>query len=587
MRLFLALALLMFGSGAIADALPQSPISASISQSLPDCGEGQAARADRTERLTGHFLPHCNVPLVKVSLSDMSIDSFRALIHKGDRAEVIAALETALQADIAPDTIPSRARELFWAFQDLHPVVDAFTQDWLTDDPASPLAQTARGWQLYQQGWAWRGGATAPRTWPESMDHMAALHAQALTLMRQAFATDSTMLPASDGVLQLDQTIGQDAEIPRVLETVMQVHPNRYSLMLAMKKLAPQWGGTQKQVDLLCARYAPKVTAGPGYDAATCVIDAAYFAEYWDGPRMDTARDALPGNAAPDLDDARLADAIRGFGTVEARKAILDKALQNRDFTPDEAMAWDNVVSLLKGSGHLLELIEYPKAVHRQTLTLRLAADNAPLDPNTLGEYRDALLEDIHQMTRLGQGPQPYPAAEMEGRLKAVLAAFPFEANSWRRLGSDIAHYGTGPSGSQDPVYWIETAEPYFNNAIAYGIGDRASLRAAVQPKLYWLLTSGDPEGPVIDYSTLAPAEATRLDAVVNCPALRQLILLTTTCATDGANDQQCLPEEALPAYIDRHFTARLKAGACPELATNDIAALSYSPVDVDLSPFN
>ncbi len=563
-------------------------------------------------------------PALSAGTPDLSPGALRARVHSGDRAGVAAMLTAALAEDARPGENPWRERDLFAVFTDLHPAVDAFTQGWLAEAPDDPLAQTARGWQLYAQGWAWRGETTADRTWPERLDRMARLHDQAISLMRQAFTARPDLLPASDGILRLDQTVGSARDIPLVLEQVMATRPNRVSLMWGMMKLAPQWGGAQTQVDLLCARYAGKVQGAGLYDAAICAIDAAYFAQYWDGPRRDAARAALGRTDVDVLNYARLIDVLAGFGTRGARFAVLKRVKAQRDLTVQESIVWDGLVAeqraaewkgdlpnpketadklrhiqdferdltaeeralfdralvqLEGGPAPLSDQAEEKKARLRQVGLTRVAADNAPLSPEAVSQYRFALLDlDAGQA---GLTPQPYPAFDMEARLARVLAAFPDDPGTWAALASDIAGFGTKDMTDRDTLSFFEAAEPSYANAIAFGMGQAYYLSEAVSGKVYALIGHADLMH-LADPPGLSAAGASRRDAVLICPMLRQVVLLAAACRNEGTAWQQFGPwplrDPKVLAYLQS------KRSACPLLT--DPSGMAYSPVPVDLSAF-
>ena len=622
MRQILALALLVFGTTAVADALPQSPL-AGLSKPVVDCGQGVPAFPVAGQR--GPFQPQCLPAPIRVRGEAMTPDPFRALVHQGDRVSVAAMLQEALDLDARPGADRNQARALFAVFQELHPAVDAFTANWLTDAPDDPFAQTARGWQLFRQGWAWRGGSPPRQTWPDRLAQMARLHLEAISLMRAAFDARPDLLPASDGILRLDQTVGIAAEVALVLETVMSTQPNRLSLMRGMLKFAPQWGGTQLQVDLLCDRYAPLVPGVLGYDAPTCAIDAAYYTEYRDGPRLDSARTALQTDTADVLDYARVKEVLRGFGTPADRKAVLTKVKAGRDLTVEEAMAWDGLIAEERSADHLDELPN-PKEVaerlkhiqdHERDLTAeeralfdkaiaqitggggllpdpaeerlarerlvetaRIAAGNAPLSPEALGRYRTALLDQASGLA--GMPPIPYPAFDIESRLAQVLAAFPDDLETWVALGEDVERFGTRALPPEDRVARFTAAEPYFDNAIAFGMAQPWVLGRAVSGKIYALIEHGEMIH-LAEPPELSPEVLARQDAELICPALRQIVLLAASCEAEGRPWTGCGP---WPLHMqDPIVYLQSKIPACPLLT--DPAGMAYSPVPVDLSAFN
>ena len=183
---------------------------------------------------------------------------FRQLVYAGDIAGVTAALTEAEARDKASPDEPYLQRNLFTIFTESHDKVNDFTVKWLASEPDSPYAQTARGWQLYAEGWNMRGHAFARDVFPDAMRALMRDHRQAFDLAQQALAQDGDLISASDLELVLTSTLGKRNLIPIELERVMTLRPNRGSLMRAMDALAPQWGGRTEQVKLLCDRYAAK-----------------------------------------------------------------------------------------------------------------------------------------------------------------------------------------------------------------------------------------------------------------------------------------------------------------------------------------
>lgn len=156
-----------------------------------------------------------------------------------------------------------------------------------------------------------------------------------------------------------------------------------------------------------------------------------------------------------------------------------------------------------------------------------------------MGRYRTALLDQASGLA--GMPPIPYPAFDIESRLARVLAAFPDDPETWVALGEDVERFGTRALPPEDRVARFTAAEPYFANAIAFGMAQPWVLGRGGSGKIYALIEHGE----MIDLAEppeLSPEVLARQDAELICPALRQIVLLAASCEAEGRPWAGCGP---------------------------------------------
>ena len=560
-------------SGAWAEDLPHS--TAALTMSVPvECGSGKAVIPGP---LSVGVPPHCQ-PLIQVqallAASVPTRDDVRAIIRQGDFAKMEQAFKSAWAADQTEPNGPWRTIDLYYAFQDLDPTTNQMSQDWLAAQPDNPYALTARGLQLMQQGWTWRGEGNIGNTWPHRIEKTGELHRQAYHLFQQALEIDPDFLPAADGLIALTPTVGDRSDMLIVLEHVMQTHPNHASLMWAMDALSPQWGGTQDQVDLICARYAPLIPTDIPYDAETCTIEAAYEAPYTDGPRFQAARSALLKSTTPWLDWPRQQEMMISDAAPDQKLAALRKVETKRPLDLGEARLLDDLVTQVTGQPPKPDEAALPKAARYWVKEYRRRATNAPLAPSAL-QHLIAAINTEQQVDGM-----EFPREEIRDRALRVLSAYPEDPEIWKIAADLIAELGTAPG--QDEVTRLALAEPYYDNAIAYSMHDTNVLSAAVDPKLRLLAKQWLFEGTGAVPPLNVPAG---MDESLICPTIRQLKLLALICTANGQAGQSCAEWEA-QMNDDLKLSDYAKAGHCAAEFTPQLTAdILYSPVSVHLSP--
>lgn len=451
-----------------------------------------------------------------------------SLALKNDRAAIVKALSEAVAQDRASGTEPDLQRGLFNAFALTDPRVDSFTKDWLAAEPASAYALTARGWHLYALGWTMRGERPAHRTLPDAIEAMSEHHAAAFELFERASTIDPDLIAASDGVLRLTQTLGHVDIIPIELERIMSRAPNRGSLMRAMGALAPQWGGRWEQVDLLCNRYAPRITTLQNYDSDTCRIDAVYFANFWQGNRREAAQQLLALNDHPILEYARMTEVLDGNGPAAYRKRKLEKIKAERPLGDREAWALDAANSEVSNAAFIEATPEYDAAIAATLDEVRLWADRNPFVGNTVLTY-------LGHAAEVGdKGGPVFDRDDAIARLKRLLKAVPYDDRAWLLLGNILAGPDYFPS-----LAAIEAADGAFTNAVAYSYHDYQTVLAKFDLRLRALI---DPQNflAVRSFEGMSPDDQARFDRVVNCPFVLEVQRVSASCAQNDIPLDSC-----------------------------------------------
>ena len=502
-------------------------------------------------------------------------DDLHGLVLAGQVAPVESSLQAALQFDMAVRGESDEQRKLFTLFTNSDPAIADFLARWSEERPESALAMTAMGWHLWKRGWNARGTGQGGQVYQDAMRSFLEDHAAALELAQQAIAADPDLVAASDLVLRLAASVGEVGTAQIELERIMALHPNRGSLVRAMKSLAPQWGGSPAQVKHLCERFAPMVVTVKGYDQTVCAIDAVYAGGFWDGAQRDEAHQLLMLTPNPVLDYARLQDVMAGFGNATSRIKTLEKIKAERALTLEEASALDQARAELAGGLVLQE--EWKIALATALPALRREADIDPDSPGTVETY---VRIRIDAARNLGVELE---ADDLILRLQRLLTVVPYAAESWKLLG-DLTQWDT-PLVEVD-LALMERVEPYYINAVVYSNYDPDMVAALVEAK-YWSIIDPTNILQSRDISGLGPEERQRLDKVVHCPMLRQMTILNIVCANHGIGLEQCGGFPASPEPILTQLRDVVAGGACTFEAelNRDPAALLYTPISIIFPP--
>lgn len=515
------------------------------------------------------------------------VDDLLAAAHAGDFSAVGRTIATA-----SGSRLP---RDLVWALAETHPDTVAFTKAWATADGDNPAALAARAWSLYWAAAILRNDRIVAYTAPALFDQARPLFAEAHALAKAAVALDPTFLPASDAVILTGFYVGdRDASFAEV-DRIMQLAPNRHSLMLTAQKLEPAWGGSVEMMQAICDYYAGKVTDAPGFSAELCLAQAILRGSVW-GERRDwaimaasdhadlpflegdlkrLARDrALPPGGAHRL-QARLAAEGR-------RSAIVDLAAQ-----PD-----------------LLQTLDMPDkdgfaaALERDLSEARMAADRDPGSPATLKVlpelYRleadfiglqvlgkaDPTQAEIEDYERGMAEIAERQAQDLDRRARRLLALAPQNATALQFAATHVRQPFPDPLASDRWAISLMTNAVIHANYQDVFLGQVATEAIARHDILRGLIASGAVPDP----------GAAALDEVYLCPYVRAIRVLDEVCAQHPYGEQQCIMA-ALKAYpsdsaYDRSpYSAIWDRGGCAAQFGAAIETLFYDLVPITPLP--
>ena len=500
----------------------------------------------------------------------ISFDDLRALVLKRDFDATDAALIAAHTEYTAAHT-PDAERALYNVFALTDPVVGEFALDWARDQPSNPRALTAKGWSLYAWGWTLRGERTVQNTSAVALEALATRHRVALPLFKQATELQPDLIPASDGLLRLTATLGNKSIIPLELERIMTSQPNRGSLMRAMVSLAPQWNGRPEQVNLLCDRYAPKITDIKDYTPEVCRIDAVYYADFWYGDQRAAAHQLLMFTLNPVLDYAREADILAGLMTQEETIAALQAIKSKRALTLKEAEKLD--FTLMDFNRTLPQDAQYPeyKAAQQRDIALGDAALlRDPFNPDLLHHYIQVRSDAVYNLDR---PISPVEKADMIKRLQTVLKVVPTSPELW----TDLA----GLTLQAQDLDSIAHAEPYFHNAVYYSNYGVYELSESMRPKVHMVQDQSN-YMQAQDISRLTPEQLAKLDEIVHCPLAAQLSIAAAVCQNTGTPENQCADGAVDNKVILDRLRTRLDTGICSAVLDAGVRDWYAAPAAVD-----
>lgn len=500
----------------------------------------------------------------------ISFDALRSLVLARDFAATDSALTQAHTVYTAALT-PDAERDLYNVFALSDPAIQTFVEDWARDAPHNPRALTAKGWNLYAWGNFLRGRTTANNTTEVAFKAMSSRHIAAFSLFKQATELQPALIPASDGLLRLTATLGNQSVIPRELERIMTSQPNRGSLMRAMVSLAPQWGGRPEQVNLLCDRYAPLIADVKDYSPEICRIDAVYYADFWYGDQRAAAHQLLMFTNHPILDNARYSDMMDGLMSPEDSIVLLEKLKADGDMGSREARKLDTLRNQInKVSPTEAKYPELATALSRELPYLHDALIQDPLNPYLLHRYIGVLFDAVEYANR---PVTPADKLELTTRLHATLKAVPTAPQLWIDLAKMTLRWQDLDS--------IAKAEPYFHNAIYYSRYGTDEFAEAARPKLQMVQDQSNLI-QAADISGLTPEQLVKLDKIVNCPLAVQLSILRVVCQNTGTPENQCADGAATNDVVWDRLKARINAGACLKEFKQRLGDVYEKPVEVD-----
>ena len=481
---------------------------------------------------------------------DSALGTLRAAALAGDFAALDAAIRAAADGD--------QARAIFALFNSTDPAIDRATKAWLATDPANPRAMTARGWTLRSRGFALRGEGYIDDVLPAAYAGFRSLHGEAWDLALAAVKADPASLPASDLKLSVAYTTGHSSVIPVEFARMMELAPNRQTLLWASAGMAPQWGGKTGWGREACALWADRIPEPEGYDAAGCATEASFFAS--DKAAIEAwARAALRADDSPFLDAWRSHDAVYGRADGEADRAWakdwLTRQGANSDLTLRQAIQLERMNGRNPqgdGPGPVLDEI-----LRRDLAAICRAADQDP------GNWRKVF--DCNEGLSYSRyiGLTRDKAAEV-ARLEQLVRLAPYDPYMWEYLASELRD-STAPD--QMTVETGAAMLAAFRTALALS-GNAPDFASRYERFAQGIWNDMDRINVDAIDTTGAPAFAKEaFDSGIVCPVVHAIRLHRGLCEETGARNAACEVAHDQAYRVDYLDRAR-RRGACEQEGT-------------------
>ena len=499
------------------------------------------------------------------------------LVYAGDVDGVERALSTAQQLYL-DDAIPAdEVRRLFEDFTTTNPKIIAFTGDWVEAMPDSAYANTAQAWVLYRIAGLIRGDRPGWATYPVALEQFDALSETAMVHASTAYTLAPDLIPASDAILRLANSVGAASFGYEIMDEVMQSHPNWGTLFRGLKLTQPGYGGRPMMADAMCAYYGAELRA-PHADMVRFCRIVGIFEFHLRGQR-DLLEDLLDGFEAPELDYIRAKLAMLDWQNPDRLQTYQDvlQAYFDEHDVMDVKMAGDFDMFFGHIPGHRMVQGEVSKRAYEYA---RTAIQDDPYDPwlldvlgtGALDATRDGDTLTVSYKTHLSH------ARRLE-LLSMRLVVSPFEPNHWKNLASSMEAVARGDRPTLEGLF---ASDPYRINAIAYG-NHRAEY---LIDYIRWKIIQLDVTARLSQVNATPLASETvhsfDRDGEIICPLLRAARVLGII------NTYQEQPETygltAMEAgQIDGLSDQARQDGRCTEVRTADPGELGFEPVEVKL----
>lgn len=516
-----------------------------------------------------------------------SPDTLRKLAY-GHEFKTLEAVLEKLQADVlAKRATYAEQRDVYKVLSVLHPDMIKAVDAWRAEMPDSVHARAIRARILFYAGWDMRGFSIIRYTYPEALSEMKRMHTEGMALAQSAFNTRPDIVPVSDAVIWLEQTVPVvPSWIDRLsgdtpFKRIMRLTPNRRTLQGKLSDTEPKWGGSFQQASDLCDTYAPMVKDVEGYTPDICKAEAIYNLDYESEELFIWAQKVLDKTDNPVLDRARWIDAAvispLREGADERRIKYIP-ALKFRDIKM--AIDFDN---LREREGYE-KLLEYPPLAPRvYAINHKRAVRELEHDP-----YNYKLLH-VLLTPNIGNNKAEYqlewPVIEDYNRRLLVLA--PFNGEYWKDYAKALAaardHNRVAGEGIEQRI------EEYYQNAVFYSNYSPENLYFYSDYSLVKILTDMPLEGISIngvggnyrDESSFTPQEIQRQNKYYLCPFIRTGRLLNAVCET-GVRSQYCGYVSITKLEIESVFNIASKRGVCEHERYAPIEEILFQPTSYD-----
>lgn len=513
-------------------------------------------------------------------------DPVKALLdaaHARDFAAVEAQIRTAADRTLQ--------RDLVWALAATDPDTVEFTKAWLETQKDNPVALTARAWSTYWAGVRVRGELSRFRTWPPLLEESGQLYLGALSLAERATTLDPGFLPASDAVILLRSRTGRTEEVLTELERIIDLDPNRHSLVLATSALSPAWGGSIDLMQGVCSYFADRVADVPDFNADTCLAQAILRAEIWGKPK-EWAISVVAGQADAPFLEREVMQLARDHLLSSDSVFLLSTRLK-----AEGRMSVYPILAVQKDLPETTgppDMAEFEQALGNDLAAATLAADRDPGNVRTLIELRylydievrsigqlalrDAATTDAERQAIAEQKTQTrlQHDADLDRRARRLLDLAPRNAPSLQFASQQVI------SPDPDPLKADRWALALLTNATVYANYQEKQLGQVVLEARgrYERMQTRMASGEVPGYS------AAQLEEVYLCPYVRAVRLIDEVCAHHETGEQYCVLE-SLQGYPSHSkissslYSTLAEQGVCAVERNAPIELLAYDIIDL------
>lgn len=497
-------------------------------------------------------------------------------------AHEFQTLETTLD-QMQQDVLAGRVsftdqRRAYTVLSRLHPdLIDAVLA-WRKEMPESNHARAARIWMLYSAGWRMRGEAFAQWIYPEAMSEFQKMHGTALKMAKTGFNQQPDFVPVSDAILQLQLTVRAKPSlwdlIPHAspFEQIMDLTPNRGSLMMRMSLTQPHWGGSFAEVVTLCETYAPLIKDVEGYNAEICMADTIYSYDYRSTELLRWAQEVLDATDTPVLEHARWLDAVRDRPFLESARARTSKNL--------DRLGYQDLITAIRYDVNYADARLLPRLSPKlYPLLHERAVSELEHDP-----YNPAVLKILIK-TQLGgiklkSGPD---WAEIEEYHHRKIAYAPYDATMWGDLASIITVRRTNHDEVSEAA--LKHLDDYYINAILYSNYNPEILWFFQQSKfsqLQEVMPTFNLHGTVRHFSV---SEMEAQNETLICPFIRIDRVKGAVCS-GAVSQSSCGPSPGLEPYNARIYEIAYERNACETELNAPSEALMFTPIEFDWAQY-
>ena len=515
-------------------------------------------------------------------------DKLWGAVTEGDYASVEAILANAQLQYLAGEAGAEDMRALLGLFYANNPDLIAFTEGWLEVYPKSAYAHTAQAWLFHRMSWDIRGNGRARDIYPKAIADFRDMQRFAWVQATEAYDLDNRLLPASDAMIRLANSVGEQRRALKTLRGVMKTDPNMGTLRRSMGLTSGGWGfagATWDTAEEICKRYGPMIDWDEGDPVTYCLLYAAGTIHR--GDHFEWAYDILATGEFPSLDYLRLNRSTRSDST-RAQAEFAREYLSRDDVTDvKHAREYDLNVAPKHNFDFLGEA--HQRRAREQALE---AIKRDPYNPELIKTLQNSITRmtptETSLMSKVIESPTHEERIEYARRM---LVASPYNAQHWRAYGQEL-YPQSAENALKDEGFRIN-AVVYSDHAPGYLMGyafDKWRLLSALerldtetQSAVFQKL---DDARKAKSRKQIKEWQAVRenmdLDRDLRCPMIRAHRLYELVC--ESSQDPECepIPEQAEMIAIVRADVNRRRV--CTGVIAAPAHELFYSPIPIDLS---